>query len=258
MSRVGGFFGEHRRAARAGAFDCQLANAVLPPEDVPDHTHEEAHFVLAVDRGYVSAAFDERPTDKPFALVFNPSGTDHRDRFLEAGGRFLGIAFDPVISEQIASRGPVGIEGRARAIACRLGGLLVAGSDGLAIEEAALELVAEVAGRDGETRIPGWLVKVRDAIHETAGDESLSVADIAQAVGVHPVHLSRCYRKSFGHGPAKAIQLERLGRVAEAMRGEATLAQLAVDHGFADQAHLTRTFRSHWGITPSAARAALR
>lgn len=258
MSRAGAFFGEHRRAASAGAFDCQLARAVIPPEDVPDHTHDEAHFVLAIDRGYVSAAFAEKPTQHPFALVYNPSGTDHRDRFVDPGGRFLGIAFDPDVSCGIEASSPFGVEGGARASASRLTGLLVANADPLDIEQAALDLVGDVAGWEGEARMPRWLRAVREAIHEAIDDGRSSVQSIADDIGIHPVHLSRTYRRAYGHGPATAIQLERLGRVAEDMAGEATLAELALDHGFADQAHLSRSFRTHWGVTPSQVRAALR
>lgn len=258
MSRAGAFFGEHRRAARAGAFDCQLASAVLPPDDVPDHVHDEAHFVLAIDRGYVSAAFGERPTETPLALVYNPPGTDHRDRFMEAGGRFLGIAFDPALGEGIAAHRPIAVtQGRAGAAACRMAGALTRHAEPLDLEQAALDLIGEVAGWDGEARAPRWLSVARDAIEALAPDDTPSVQAVAAAVGIHPVHLARTYRRAHGHGPATAIQLARLARVAEAMRGNETLAELAAAYGFADQAHLSRSFRQHWGITPGEARAAL-
>ena len=46
-----------------------------------------------------------------------------------------------------------------------------------------------------------------------------------------------------------------MGRALERLeQGERSLARLAADLGFADQAHLTRTMREHTGYTPGALR----
>lgn len=258
MRRFGGFFGEGRREVRAGAFDCHLARAVIAPDDVPDHVHDEAHFVFAIDRGYVSAAYAERPTGKPGALVYNPPGTDHRDRFSKTGGRFLGISFDASLSPERGTRHPRPLlDGRLHGGMVRILGMVISAVDTLDVEGAMLDLLADFSGIEERFKAPNWLKTSRDAIHELASCPDLSVADVARAANVHPVYLARAFRHAYGHGPSQAIQLARLDAVAAEFGSEKSLADLANAYGFSDQSHLNRSFRRLWGTTPGAVREAL-
>lgn len=65
----------------------------------------------------------------------------------------------------------------------------------------------------------------------------------------------RLIRKATGHGPAFWIRLARVRRAAAALREGVAPADAAADQGYADQAHLTREFRSWFGLTPGAVRA---
>jgi AraC-like DNA-binding protein len=49
--------------------------------------------------------------------------------------------------------------------------------------------------------------------------------------------------------------MRRLELARERMRGERPLVEIALDAGFADQAHFTRAFRSAFGLTPARYRA---
>ena len=82
-----------------------------------------------------------------------------------------------------------------------------------------------------------------------------SVVELSRLVSCSPHHLSRIFKSFTGHGISRYRTNLRvrqaLTRIAE---GENDLAKLAHECGFADHAHLTRTFRRHLGETPSAAR----
>src|SRR3990167_2943268 len=58
-----------------------------------------------------------------------------------------------------------------------------------------------------------------------------------------------------GRTPVYWKRLARLRRSAQALSSDAPLAELAVDHGFSDQAHMTREFRRWLGTTPARAQA---
>lgn len=78
------------------------------------------------------------------------------------------------------------------------------------------------------------------------------VAAMAAKVGLSREYYSRQYKKQHGLAP-KAVELAFRANAARTMlrRGE-TAASAAHDAGFADQSHLTRHFRSFFGITPAA------
>ena len=84
-------------------------------------------------------------------------------------------------------------------------------------------------------------------------DLPITVADLAAEVGMSPRHLHRRFLDEVGVSPKR---LERLARFARAWRQavmgpSVTWADLALAHGYADQSHLVREFRT-FGARPPA------
>jgi AraC family transcriptional regulator len=77
------------------------------------------------------------------------------------------------------------------------------------------------------------------------------LADVAKIAGVHPMHLVKLFRRRFGCSLGEYLRRRRVawacGRLA---RGEETITSIALDAGFADHAHFTRTFVRVTGSTP--------
>jgi AraC-like DNA-binding protein len=90
-------------------------------------------------------------------------------------------------------------------------------------------------------------------------DEHLSSAipceDLAALCRLSISHFSKSFRQSFGIPPHGYVQARRIDR-AKKLLIESTepLAQIALDCGLADQAHLSRLFRQVTGETPSSFR----
>lgn len=82
----------------------------------------------------------------------------------------------------------------------------------------------------------------------TAG---LPVAGMAAAVGLSPRQLHRRCLPLFGYGPKHLARVLRFGRALASARSGLPLARVAVDAGYADQAHLSRDVRDLAGTTPS-------
>jgi len=79
---------------------------------------------------------------------------------------------------------------------------------------------------------------------------------LAQArLGVSARSLERLLSARTQRGPLWWRHLARARRCARALAGEAPLAALAADHGYADQAHMTRDLRRWFGASPSRLRA---
>ena len=131
--------------------------------------------------------------------------------------------------------------------------------EGLVLELLALAARLRDAGAIGaERRSPRWLSQARALLHDQYRDQ-LRLAEVADAVGVHPVHLARVFRLKYGTPVGTYVRGLRLswaaGRLASS---EDTIAQIASEAGFFDQSHFTRTFRRHFGLTPQVYRRAVR
>jgi len=83
------------------------------------------------------------------------------------------------------------------------------------------------------------------------------VSDLANHVGKSVRTLQRRVRTSTGCPPRRFLAMQRFRRsVYEIAAGGDGLSVIAFDLGFSDQAHLTREFRRHAGVTPGAFRQA--
>jgi len=132
---------------------------------------------------------------------------------------------------------------------------------GLAIEGYSLALLTELhraKTRTQEGVRPGWLIRAEELVHATL-DDTPSLAEIAAAVEVHPVHLSRTFRRFYGCTLGEYVRRLRVRRAAEALvRTDLPLSRIALEAGFSDQAHFSRVFKQLVGCTPSAYRGSFR
>ncbi len=83
-------------------------------------------------------------------------------------------------------------------------------------------------------------------------------SEVSRDVGFSERQLRRRVERAVGYGPRTLLRILRLQRFLQAAECDpaTTLARLAADTGYADQAHLARECRSLTGRTPSALRAA--
>ena len=75
---------------------------------------------------------------------------------------------------------------------------------------------------------------------------SPSLTELAAEAGVHPGHLARAFRQRFGLTVCQYSRSLRLEWAASQLAGDATLVEVALQAGFADQSHFTREFRRHF------------
>jgi AraC family transcriptional regulator len=99
--------------------------------------------------------------------------------------------------------------------------------------------------------VPAWAREARELIHAHPV-EPLSVAAIADAVGVHPATLARGFRRAFGCTIGEMQRRLRLERTLPDLRDTARpIAEVAHRAGFYDQSHFTNLFRRVYGTTPA-------
>jgi AraC-like DNA-binding protein len=87
----------------------------------------------------------------------------------------------------------------------------------------------------------------------TAEPRVRPVPDVASALKTRPRTLQRALAQTLGRGPAEVARRVRLQEVVRRLSSDpSSIAHVANDLGYADQAHLTNEFRSTTGMTPGA------
>ena len=74
--------------------------------------------------------------------------------------------------------------------------------------------------------------------------------ELEALTGLGRYELARQFRARYGTSPYRYSLMRRLDFARGRLRDGASLAELALSAGFADQAHFTRMFRSAYGMTP--------
>ncbi|MFJ4345219.1 AraC family transcriptional regulator [Pseudomonas sp. NPDC089401] len=80
--------------------------------------------------------------------------------------------------------------------------------------------------------------------------DPLSLADICAACGLSRSYLIRAFRQRFGLTPHGYLLDQRVQQARAQLRGGRAIAEVALEAGFADQAHLQRAFKQHLASTP--------
>ncbi len=85
--------------------------------------------------------------------------------------------------------------------------------------------------------------------------EDLPLKALAKQAGLSPYYFARLFRATTGASPHQFILARRLETAQRLLREtKETLADVALETGFASQSHLTRMFRRWFGLTPRAYR----
>ena len=111
----------------------------------------------------------------------------------------------------------------------------------------------------GKGCLLAWQVrKVRDYIDSHIAEPVL-VSDLCAVVRCSEAHFSRSFKRTCGESPHSFVMRRRVELAARNMlTTDASLSDIALRSGFADQAHLCKQFRQLFGETPAVWRRAHR
>lgn len=253
---AGYYTGETSTWPVAGVLLSEVRHAV--GKSVAEHQHVAPYFSLLLDGAYEERGegFDLRY--EPYTLVFHSARTTHEDRML-GPCRFFAVDLMPQWEAVIADLGG------SRAHVFELAGgdpvwlvlrlyrefLVRSEAAESTIESLVYELCAYVVKRSPEElHEPAWLASVDAVVHERFR-QPLDLTSLAKSVGVHPTHLCRVYRRFRERTISEAVAGARLQYVARRLTdSEESLTDIAGEAGFADQSHMTKTFKRMTGYPP--------
>jgi AraC family transcriptional regulator len=237
------------------------------PARLPLHTHAAPYFCLVLNGGFDESAGGAACEARSGALLFHPPGESHADEIRSADTLLLNIALGGAWAGRLGQLGERERPrpGRQSAAAARLARRVATelsardSVSGLAIEGLVLTLLAEVGRSPGFMRggPPRWLPVALEFIRAHFR-EHIDHDALARIAGVHPTHLARAFHGATGRTVTGHVHRLRIEWARERVARGAPLADVALDAGFADQAHFTRVFRRETGSTPSGYRRAFR
>lgn len=205
-------------------------------ERLPRHRHARGYVALVLGGGYEEAGDQGRVAAVAGTVVVHGDWTAHRDLFGVRGACVLNL---PMTADMVAGAGHIDDPDAAARLAER-------------DPVAAAEYVRDHF-RPGAARHRDWPDLLADAL---AADPDIALADWADRMRLDPASVSRGFARAYGVTP-KRFRLEARTRRAllalASWRG--SLAALAADQGFADQAHLARSVAAMTGLPPVRLRA---
>jgi AraC family transcriptional regulator len=261
----GSFYGSiASKRAVGGAIFTELQHSQA--RKLPAHSHELPFFCLFFGGDYAEKYCHRDVQFRPFSFSFRPAGNLHQDEIGPRGARMFGIEVEREWQRRLQScSGNLGVAydfegGELVWLGLKLYSetrTLVDPRD-LQVESLVSELLGLVACKPERCTVaPFWMRRIKEKLNVEFRKRT-TMDDLAREAGVHPVHLSRVFRRLTGKGIGEYVHRLRIREACERMLNrEASLAEISCELGFADQSHFTRIFHSITGTSPGAFRAML-
>jgi AraC family transcriptional regulator len=197
----------------------------------------------------------------PFSSAFTQSDTRHHGRIAPGGVHLFTLELSANWIEEFVQlhREPETVHDRAGGNLTCLGIQLYReyqegeAASPLTIDSLVWELLAAAAALKFPLQ-PGpllWWHRIIELLHYEF-NRDLRISDLAQEARVHPVHLARVFRRVTHQTPGEWLQRRRIQFACEQLLNpDQGIAAIAAESGFADQSHLTRTFKRYTTMTPA-------
>jgi AraC family transcriptional regulator len=202
-------------------------------------------------------------------LLFHPPEELHAEHFHETGGRSFIIEVSPCWLSLMHEQLPVAESssdfhgGTFELLGRKLYREFSDADEAspLIIEGVLMEMLGETV-RSQTPRparsSPRWLQQARELLHARFA-ENLTLADVAQNVGVHPVHLAQTFHKTYQSTVGDYVRKLRIEYACHELATSAKpIVDIALAAGFCDQSHFSRTFKRSVGTAPSQYRESFR
>lgn len=253
-----------RPATLAGveALHARFVSHAYAPHSHPTWT------VAVIHQGAARFDVDARPqrADRGELFVLEPDAVHTGMAAVPEGWAYQVLYLDPTVLSDgdertvdvpRAARWVVFRDPALRAELLRLHALLGAGAEELELDEAVVPVIDALRPhlRPGPPQArdrPEHAAVRRACAHLTdRWDQPVALAELAQAAGLSRFELVRRFRRQTGLTPHAFHTNLRVARARTLLRAGEPPARVAADCGFADQPHLTRTFKRIVGVTPA-------
>jgi AraC family transcriptional regulator len=227
----------------------------------PAHAHVKNYIIVTLDGCYVSTFGTKTEEFKRWTVSYHSAGALHTSRYGNKGAKVLYVELPIEQLKHFPQQTPchlttISLQGGLAEWTARQLYSEFSSPDQFSpifLEGLVLQLVALVFRfrREIPQCLPTWLGQANEIIHDRFM-EPVSLAKIAKAVNVHPVHMAREFRRYYRCTVGDLIRKLRVEyactQLTETTR---SLSDIALAAGFADQSHFTVAFKQQVGTAPS-------
>lgn len=240
----------------------RLSERIYPSNAAsPLHAHKKNYIIITLDGHYISTFGGRVEEFKPWTVSYHRAGASHTSVYGDKGAKVLYVelpaeqvrTFDQEAAFQLTTvslRGGL-VEWTARHLYNEFHN-----PDHLSpvvLDSFVFHLLAQVYRRSRHIPQfpPVWLGYTDELIRERFM-EPLSLARLAKAVDVHPVHMAREFRRHYRCTVGEQIRRLRIEYACDKLTTTSrTLSDIALSAGFSDQSHFTVAFKKQIGTAPS-------
>lgn len=261
---TGNFFGNTSKELRLNGIT--LTETEYTHEWVDWHYHENAYFTFLLNGKLIEGNKKEKIIYTPGSLLYHNCEEPHYN--IKPRGYAKGFHielnscwFETLQIPDCKSKGSLIIENPA---VLKTMNVIVSGfrtknyGADLLIEELIISVLDNIFTNGGpahaQCRKPNWVKAARELLHDNF-TQNLSLEFLGNELGVHPVHLSRSFRKYFNCTVSGYISKLKLQKSLQLVSNKnIKLTEIAYLCGYADQSHFLRNFKKLTGLAPSSYR----
>ncbi|MBD0296312.1 MAG: helix-turn-helix transcriptional regulator [Flavisolibacter sp.] len=222
---------------------------------IPLHSHENFYLCLVVKGEYSETYLKENIICTAGDVIVHPNYAEHSNLFHSQTGICFNIEVPDLADKGIAA---------AQLPHKKLGHSAIVTNvqkvykefkaqdqfSSLIIEGLILETVGYFS-RDAGSIGPYWLKRAKAIVAEHSM-ANITLSDIAHRLHVTPAHLAREFKKATGFTIGEYIQNSRVHKACELLKRKMSdIFTVAMECGFNDHSHFTRTFKKVMKVTPS-------
>lgn len=236
-----------------------------PFSSIPAHAHNAATLCLTLSGQGLEIVDGARLVTQPGCVITRAPGLVHSDQFGAVPHRSFMVELEEKWLQpcrhfsRLFEGHRLFVGGPVPALALRIyrESRIKDGVASMIVEGLMLEMLGHASRSliKPPVRLPRWLMQARDLLHGRFND-SLNLVEIANAVGVHPTHLARTFKKYYRTTVGEYVRRLRLDWATRQLsETENSIAEIASAAGFYDQSHFSHLFKEHTGFTPAEFRA---
>ena len=115
------------------------------------------------------------------------------------------------------------------------------------------KLLSQICQKQKKYTTKNRFSRIRKGIELLEGNNDLSIAEIAAACGVSECYFRRLFREYSGESPMDFRQKRRIERARQLLLSDEdyTIGEIALELGFLDIYHFSKTFKKLLGVSPN-------
>ncbi len=229
---------------------------------IPNHSHKNSYLCFVIKGNYLENYNKKTLSCYKGDLIVHPTEYNHSNKFQKDGTICFNIEFNKDWLTKLDTFNVVLKDlnkindGIVSGLFLKLYNEFIKYDEfsSLMIEGFIFEIIATLNrlhhSNKTDYKCPQWITKVTDLLHDEFYND-LNLNDIALLVNVHPVYLSRAFKKYKKISIGEYLRKIRIDNACLKLSNtDSPITEIALDCGFSDQSHFTKNFKSQIGLTP--------